>query len=171
MTALRKITRLIRHRRRVQPLFYGIAGLLLALTVVGVLALSSVRDRAQAEPESSSIDDASRDEPQQPQAEAAYRTLSSRVGWTTAEFVIANTGTEDWQRCLFEVDASDFGDGFQYRHERLGVGQRLTVRATAFVRADGERYSLATRTPVRFTIRCLDVAGKPGVSIKASVSN
>lgn len=173
MDTLRKLKKLIRRRRQIRPLFYVIAGLFLAITAIGVLALSSVTDRAQAEPESAMIAQSSREEPLegQSQTESPYRVLDTRVGWTATQLVVANTGADDWQRCLFEVDALKFGDGFQYRVDQLKAGERITMSATVFAKVGGEPYSLVGRIPSHFTIRCLEVAGKPGLAIKTATSS
>lgn len=144
------------HRVRItlaqlKPIHWLIIVLLVAVGITSAIILGQRNETAQAET------------PTEPAASATV--LDAHVAWGQGLFQLTNRNTFDWQQCKFEVNATDFGDGYSVRVGTMTANGTVRILAEDFKNTAGTSYSFATQEPTRFTIRCLEANGKPGIYV------
>lgn len=90
--------------------------------------------------------------PAQP-AKPAEPPLSAEVSFTGTQFVISNTGADNWDDVTLMIDPGVLSDGFSLEVAGLGAKKQYSVGALQFADGDGKRFNPLQQKPRRFRIR------------------
>lgn len=135
--------------KRVRPVHWLIGALLLAVGFTSVVLFTKKNETAQAETE----------------PVAAATVLDAHIAWGQGLFQLTNRDSFAWTSCKLEVNATDFGDGYSVRVDSIAAHSDVRILAEEFKKADGSTFSFGAESPSRFTVRCLEANGKPGIYV------